>query len=105
MSLKNATAADQNAAAFLRIRRLIAPPPPPPPPPAAAASVKRRTGIVESETVGGRADCASQKGTRADQDSPPNAAIPFIDHSSEMWNFRCDRAYPLSSFQVRKVKP
>jgi hypothetical protein len=88
MSLKNATAADQNAAAFLRIRRLIAPPPLP--------ASKDAPELWNPKLSAARLDCASQKGTRAGQDSSPNAAIPFIDHSSEMWNFRCDRAYPLS---------
>jgi hypothetical protein len=78
----------------------VAPPPPPPLP-----ASKDAPELWNPKLSAARLDCASQKGTRTGQDSPPNAAIPFIDHSSEMWNFRCDRAYPLSSFQVRKVKP
>ena len=40
--------------------------------------------------------CAAKKHSPG-QYSSPNVAIPFIDHSSEMWNFRHDgQPYPLS---------
>src|SRR3981081_4008177 len=32
-----------------------------------------------------------RKGSRAGPHSWLNVATPFIDHSSEMWNFRCNR--------------
>jgi len=35
----------------------------------------------------------------------PNVAIPFIDHSSEMWNFGCDRLLTRCPCSMRKVKP
>src|SRR3954454_21580805 len=35
--------------------------------------------------------CASQN-ARCRCDWSQNVAVPFIDHSREMWNFSCDRA-------------
>src|ERR1700722_6971157 len=46
-----------------------------------------------------------RKKPRIDRYLSPNMATSFIDRSSEMWNFRCDRPlYPLSC-SIRKVMP
>jgi len=48
--------------------------------------------------------CAPQK-LRSGPHLSPNAAIPFIDHSSEMWNFHSDGPLCRCPCSMRKVKP
>src|SRR5258708_34252913 len=42
--------------------------------------------------AGNTPDCALQKRSTG-QHSSSNVTVPFIDHSREMWNFRCDRIF------------
>src|SRR5258707_14418406 len=42
--------------------------------------------------AGNTPDCALKKRS-AGQHSSSNVTVPFIDHSREMWNFRCDRIF------------
>jgi hypothetical protein len=52
-----------------------------------------------------RGTAVRRKKPRNDLYLSPNMATSFIDHSSEIWNFPCDRPlYPLSC-SIRKVMP
>jgi hypothetical protein len=48
--------------------------------------------------------CAAKE-LLARHDLSSNMARPFIDHSSGMWNFRCDRLLIRCLCSMRKVKP
>ena len=64
-----------------------------------------RQRIVHSFAPLRRGRLARRKKPRNDLYLSLNMATSFIDHSSEMWNFPCDRPlYPLSC-SIRKVMP